>query len=55
MWWFDQYPDFGWVVTTSHRQVQETEDYVIFDLSLRLRVTLDDASVPMTDGAHTLE
>ena len=37
MWWFDQYPDFGRAVTTSYRRVQETEDYVIFDLSPRTR------------------
>jgi hypothetical protein len=37
MWWFDQYPDFGRAVTTSYRRVQETEDYVIFDLSPRAR------------------
>jgi hypothetical protein len=57
MWWFDQYPDFGRAVTTSYRRVHETEDYVIFDLSLSAPrgFTPDDASVPMTDGAHTLE
>ncbi len=55
MWWFDQYPEFGRVVTASYRRVQETEDYVIFDLSLHPRVTRDDASVPMTDGAQTLD
>jgi hypothetical protein len=37
MWWFDQYPEFGRAVTTSYRRVQETEDYVIFDLSPRTR------------------
>lgn len=35
MWWFDQYPDFGRAVTTSYHRVQETENYVIFDLSPR--------------------
>jgi 4-amino-4-deoxy-L-arabinose transferase-like glycosyltransferase len=52
MWWLDRYPDFGRAVTTSYRRVQETEDYVIFDLS---RFTPDNASVPMAGGAHTLE
>jgi hypothetical protein len=37
MWWFDQYPDFARAATTSYRRVQETEDYVIFDLSPRTR------------------
>ena len=37
MWWFDQYPDFGRAVTISYRRIQETEDYVIFDLSPRTR------------------
>jgi len=57
MWWFDEYPDLGRAVTTSYRRVRETEDYVIFDLSLSVPrgFTPDDASVPMTDGAHTLE
>jgi Dolichyl-phosphate-mannose-protein mannosyltransferase len=35
MWWLDQYPDFGRAVSTSYRRVQETGNYVIFDLSPR--------------------
>jgi hypothetical protein len=32
-WWLDQYAEFGRHVNTSYRRLQETENYVIFDLS----------------------
>jgi 4-amino-4-deoxy-L-arabinose transferase-like glycosyltransferase len=50
-WWLDYYKDFGSYLDSRYRRVQDTEEYVIFDLAGELnteaRTAVSPVSVPM--------